>query len=193
MPGFKTFASGDVLTAADVNDYLMEQAVIQVANTASRPSSPHEGMLIAQIDSNSLVVYNGAAWTDYGRWGAWDTFTPTITQSGSVTFNTSVARYCRIGTLVHVRCVLAVTGAGTNGQSIIVGNLPVAAGDVEYIGGSFEILDAGTGYYVGTVRGNSTTSVFFLSHLESGGVGQDPSFQLQNGDEIRFSLTYESA
>jgi hypothetical protein len=63
--GFKTFAVGEVLTANNVNTYLMQQAVMVFASAAARTSgisSPSEGMVTYLTDSNSLWFYNGAAW-----------------------------------------------------------------------------------------------------------------------------------
>lgn len=59
--GFKTFSAGDVLTAADVNDFLMEQSVI-VCTSGTRPASPHEGMRIYETDTKLHRFYNGSAW-----------------------------------------------------------------------------------------------------------------------------------
>jgi hypothetical protein len=64
--GRKTWSPGDTLTAADVNGYLMEQAVMVFAGTAARSSaipSPSAGM-VAYSTATSLQVYNGSAWVD---------------------------------------------------------------------------------------------------------------------------------
>lgn len=66
--GFKTFVSGDVLTAADTNGYLM-QGVWVFANAAARTAavtSPQEGNASFLKDTNSLEIYDGAAWIAYG-------------------------------------------------------------------------------------------------------------------------------
>jgi hypothetical protein len=63
--GFKTWSSGDVLTAADVNDYLMEQAVI-ACTSGTRPGSPNEGMTIFETDTDRLLIYSGSAWVRLG-------------------------------------------------------------------------------------------------------------------------------
>ena len=63
--GFRTFASGEVLTAANVNNYLMEQAVMSFADGTARDAaitSPEEGMTAYLQDSNSITVYSGSAW-----------------------------------------------------------------------------------------------------------------------------------
>ncbi len=46
MSGRKVFTAGEVLTASDVNDYLMDQSVMVFAGTAARSSaiaSPETG------------------------------------------------------------------------------------------------------------------------------------------------------
>lgn len=63
--GFKTWVNGDVLTAAEVNTYLMEQSVMVFASTAARDTavtSPTEGMFAYTSDSDTLFYYDGAAW-----------------------------------------------------------------------------------------------------------------------------------
>lgn len=57
--GFKTFTAGSVLTAADVNNYLMKQSVI-VCTSGTRPSSPEEGETIYETDTDTILVYNGS-------------------------------------------------------------------------------------------------------------------------------------
>ena len=64
--GYKVWAAGDVLAAADVMGYLMSQAV-QVyddasARTTALGTAVSEGMLSYLKDTNSVEVYNGSAW-----------------------------------------------------------------------------------------------------------------------------------
>ena len=66
--GFKVFAVGEVLTAADVNDYLMEQSISIFADATARDAqitSPIEGMFCYLADTNELQFYNGSAWAGY--------------------------------------------------------------------------------------------------------------------------------
>ena len=66
--GFKVFAVGEVLTAADVNDYLMEQSISIFADSTARDAqitSPVEGMFCYLADTNELQFYNGSAWAGY--------------------------------------------------------------------------------------------------------------------------------
>ena len=70
--GFKTFDPGDVLTASDVNNYLMEQSVMSFADSAARTSAIgtanfEEGMLSYLQDEDKYQTYNGTAWVDLAK------------------------------------------------------------------------------------------------------------------------------
>lgn len=67
--GFKDFVAGDPLTAAQVDGYLMAQAVMTFANAAARNAAvtaPAEGNLCYLADTNDFQIYDGAAWISYG-------------------------------------------------------------------------------------------------------------------------------
>ena len=85
MPsGFKVFAVSEVLTAADVNDYLMEQAVTVFSNATARDAaitSPANGQACFLLDSNVLQFYFSSAWNDFV--GAGDITGVTITTSST--------------------------------------------------------------------------------------------------------------
>ena len=69
--GFKTFNTGDVLTAGDVNGYLM-QGILVFSSEAARNSaitSPQEGQFAFTKDNNSLWYYTGSAWAASGATG----------------------------------------------------------------------------------------------------------------------------
>jgi hypothetical protein len=62
--GSKTFTTGEVLTAADVNGYLM-QGVLVFASSAARAAaitSPQEGQYSYLKDTNATEYYDGSAW-----------------------------------------------------------------------------------------------------------------------------------
>lgn len=65
--GRKTFVAGNVLTATEVNDYLMDQAVMRFASASARSTalpSPSEGMMSYLDSTNAVEVYNGASWVN---------------------------------------------------------------------------------------------------------------------------------
>jgi hypothetical protein len=66
--GFKDFVTGEVLTAADVDGYLM-QGVWVFADAAARTAavtSPQEGNVSFLKDTNSTEYYSGSAWVAIG-------------------------------------------------------------------------------------------------------------------------------
>jgi hypothetical protein len=73
--GAKLFVSGDVLTAAQVNTYLMDQSIMRFANAAARDAAfggageptLAEGMVCYLIDENTLLYYSGSSWSALGE------------------------------------------------------------------------------------------------------------------------------
>jgi len=66
--GFKDFVTGEVLTAADVDGYLMQGTWV-FANAAARTAavtSPQEGNMSFLKDTNSTEYYSGSAWVAVG-------------------------------------------------------------------------------------------------------------------------------
>lgn len=69
MAGRKVFTSGEILTAADVNSFLMDQSVMVFADSTARGSaipSPSEGMATYLQDVNQLQVYDGSQFGPVG-------------------------------------------------------------------------------------------------------------------------------
>jgi len=61
----KVFVAGEILTAADVNANLMDQAVMVFNDAAARDTaipSPIEGMVVYLKDTDALLSYSGTAW-----------------------------------------------------------------------------------------------------------------------------------
>lgn len=70
--GRKVFEANEVLTAADVNGYLMDQSLMVFGGTAARGSAisaPSEGMFTFLSDSDTLEYYDGAAWQQFSQGG----------------------------------------------------------------------------------------------------------------------------
>lgn len=61
----KTFVTNTVLTAADVQNFLMDQTVMSFVNSTARGSaipSPVEGMTTYLEDIDNLQIWNGSSW-----------------------------------------------------------------------------------------------------------------------------------
>ena len=124
--GFKTFTTGEVLTAADVNGYLM-QGVLVFASEAARDAaitSPQEGQFAFTKDNNSLWYYDSAAWVASGATGDIEGVTAGTGisgggTSGTVTITNSMATAIDakadlvVGTGADTFSVLAVGANGT--------------------------------------------------------------------------------
>lgn len=88
--GFKTFTTGEVLTAGDVNGYLM-QGINVFASEAARDAaitSPQEGQFAFTKDNNSLWYYTGSAWAASGATGDIEGVTVTSPLTGGGTSGT---------------------------------------------------------------------------------------------------------
>jgi len=88
--GFKTFTTGEVLTAGDVNGYLM-QGINVFASEAARNAaitSPQEGQFAYTKDNNSLWYYTGSAWAASGATGDIEGVTVTSPLTGGGTSGT---------------------------------------------------------------------------------------------------------
>jgi len=86
--GFKTFATGDVLTAADVNGYLMQGVLVFASATArdSAITAPQAGQTAYLKDSNTITSYSGSAWVA-------KSFTSPLTTKGDLfTYDTTNTR-----------------------------------------------------------------------------------------------------
>jgi hypothetical protein len=65
VAGFKTFSNGQVLSATEVNSFMMRQQVTVFADAAARDSaitSPSHGMFAFLNDTNNLFFFDGSVW-----------------------------------------------------------------------------------------------------------------------------------
>jgi len=192
---FKTFTAGSVLTASEVNTFLMKQAVIVCDASTDYPAAPVEGMFVFDKTLDAFVSYDGAGWVrtialDSSAVQSW---TPTITQSGNVTVTVTEALYVRQGAFVDAWATLAVTGSGTGNNNVLT-SLPVTSTMTtnHVIGNGFIFDSSDTDAYAVTATLQGTTQAGFqtVSTTAAGSWGVAPNVALANGDSIRFRLRY---
>jgi hypothetical protein len=93
--GFKTFAVGEILSAANVNGYLM-QGVLVFANATARDAaitSPQEGQFAYLKDTNVTTYYTGSAWANLDTTG----MTNPMTTTGDTIYSSSGSTPARLG------------------------------------------------------------------------------------------------
>lgn len=117
--GFKTFVTGDVLTAADTNGYLM-QGVWVFADAAARTAavtSPQEGNMSYLKSTDSVEYYSGSAWTAVGGSGGLTLLSTTALSGATVTIPSIVQTYKSLRMVIY-----GVTNATANGVMRIAPN-----------------------------------------------------------------------
>jgi hypothetical protein len=143
--GFKTFATGDVLSAADVNGYLM-QGVLVFADSAERDAeitSPEEGQFAYLKDTNVTTYYTGSAWANLDTTG----MTNPMTTTGDTIYSSSGSTPARLG-------------IGSTGQVLTVaGGIP-----------SWATPAGGGGKVLQVIQGTTTSqaSVTSTSYISTG-------------------------
>lgn len=196
---FKTFADGDILTGAEVNSFLMKQAVIVCDSSSDYPTSPNEGMLVYDKALDSYVGYTSTAWVTVAALGAAAdlSWSPVVTQSGTVSHTVNEARYIRQGPIVHAWFSGTMTGSGTTANAVSV-TLPVTAAS-HYVGsciGAGLVYDASAGIrYPAQIELTASTTVGFgVTTSGSAGLwGVFPNAGLASSDALRFQITYTVA
>ena len=164
--GFRTFASGEVLTSSNVQNYLMDQAVMVFSGTAARSSalpSPEVGMT-AYSTATGLQVYNGSAWVNVG--GGYG-----VATGGSGTASRTIGGENYTVLTFTSDSNLVVTTAGLFDVLLVGGGGVGGAGGVNIGGGG-----GGAGALVGFA---STTTIYLAAgtvavDIGAGGPGSSP-------------------
>lgn len=171
--GFKTWSTGDVLTAADVNGYLMQQTVI-TCTSGTRPSSPATGMVIYETDTTKYQKWNGSSWRPFAS--ARTSYTPVLTATttnptlgtgstanGWYTYGSEMVTYTfflKFGTSPsagsgNYLVSLPVTSATPFGSTLhpAVGTIQIADFSANNYAAGSCFVDASTGANVGLISG----------------------------------------
>ena len=143
--GFKTFNTGDVLTAAQVNTYLMQQTVMVFDSSTARNTAlganVSEGMLSYLKDTDQVEVYNGTSWVASDDPNAIQN--SIVTTKGDLISATAASTPARIG-------------VGTNGQVL-------TADSTKSTGLAWTTLSSGGMTLISTATPSAATTVSFTS------------------------------
>lgn len=171
--GRKTFTAGEVLTAANVNGYLMDQSIMVFAGTAARSSAiatASAGMVSFRTDGSVWEGYNGASW------GSLVDTSTLLTASSTATLTNKSIDSGQLTTTVNTAAATATTyTVGTADRNELIYSLATAAitvtvPDVFNIGDRVDvirdaagtvIIAAGTGVTSWAGAGTAGTAVTF--------------------------------
>lgn len=147
---YKTFVAGDVLTAAQVNDNLMDQVIPIFADATARDAaitSPIEGQFAYLSDNNWLTWYDGSSWimnqAAVNYTGTTDTLAltdaeRTLYYSNASQVTVTVPTNASVAFPVGTRIVVYSTGAGgitltTTSLTILGTNVTCAQYEAMYL------------------------------------------------------------
>lgn len=124
--------------------------------------------------------------------GNWQSYTPTWTQSATITKTVNWARFTQIGRMVHCSIKMTATGNGTGANAVLVG-LPVNASADNGIMGLAHFSTSGATAARFVLYNNATTVRF--SEPFSAGITYTNSLttQVVSGNVIHVQFSYEAA
>jgi hypothetical protein len=190
--GFKTFTTGEVLSAGDTNGYLM-QGVLVFASAAARDAaitSPQEGQACYLKDTDAVMTYSGSAWAAVGGTVSFNTGKNYVATSQSTTstsyvgLTTAQAVTVTTGTKALVSISASFENAagvnvGARMSFAISGATTVAAADefstgIAYLasgGGNLQLKYGATFLVTGLTAGSNVFTAQFKK-----GAGDTPGF-----------------
>ena len=164
MAGFREFVTGEVLTAANVDDFLAKQAVMKFADAAARdaalgtavvsPNALREGMVAWLDDTDSVIAYDGSAWNAVGAEPPAGIGSNVVQAVKTDTFTSAANSYTNITGLS-----VTVTPSLASSKILLVAQLTVGAG-TQSQWGHFRFSGGNSTAYVGAAAGTRTRAVF---------------------------------
>ena len=153
----KTFVANEILTASDVNEFLMDQSVMVFAGTAARGSaipSPSEGMVTYRSDDDIVEVYDGSAFVPVAE----EPVAPAILQVVSTTktdsFSTTSTTFTDVTGLT-----VSITPTSASSKILILANVQHSF-SLDNGSFAFKLNGGNSSSYVGEAGGDRIRGVF---------------------------------
>lgn len=161
-----------------------------VCTSTTRPTTPFEGQMIYETDTDKVLVYNGSAWrysttpqtTEPGVWQDW---TPTVTSSSGTltTVTVNKARYTQFQKTVTAIIDFTITTIGT-GSGVPKFTLPVTSITTNaLVMGSYR--ETAVGGLIGVITWDTTTRAVLQRY--------DNASHLAANNRYEGTFTYEAA
>ncbi len=166
------------LTAADIPSASIDSTKLNVAASGST----------GDVLTRNTAAASGFGWSSISY--PWTTYSPTWTQSATISRTINFARYSQIDKTVYASISLSATSAGTSGQLIRV-SLPVTASSSNILMGTALLSDAGT-YYPLCAYYDTSTLIKFV-RLDTTPTSFFSTVQIASGDQLFVTLQYEAA
>jgi hypothetical protein len=151
VAGRKTFIAGEILTASDVNGFLMDQSVMvfddATARTAAIPS-PTEGMVTYRKDENSVEVFDGSSFGPIGK------ILQVVSAIKTNTFTTTSNSFVDVTGLS-----VAITPSSTSSKILVLAQISHGWGNDGTMG-IYKVVGGNTATYVGDASSTRPRSVF---------------------------------
>ena len=195
--GFKDFQTGEVLTAADVDGYLM-QGIWVFDDAAARDAavtSPQEGNFAFLKDTNVTTYYTGSVWANIDTTGMVNPMTTT----GDVIYSSSGSTPARLG-IGTVGQVLQVnsgatapewaTPASAGGMTLISETIASALSSLTFSSlGSYKQLAL---IYSGIRHSDSGSSFGLIFNNDSGSIYHNQGFTATGGNGATVNIAGNS-
>jgi len=120
------------------------------------------------------------------------TFTPTLTQSASITLSTATGQYILLGKLLLGRVFVQASSAGTAANAIVLGGLPFAQSNDGFpkAWGQFARSGNNPNYLLVGTWLSSTTLSLDSGAGATGAFGVNPAVTIASGDSLALFLNY---
>ena len=171
MAGYREFQTGEVLTAANVNSFLMEQATMTFADAAARDAALagvlREGLLTYNLDTNRLEVYDGTDWVEPAPEPPAGIGSNVVQ---AVKFDTQASSLGGGGITAISGLTCTITPSSATSKILVISHVTGAA-SADAIGFAYNVIlkRDGTSVGVGTAAGSRIQITSGAAHAGNGG------------------------
>jgi hypothetical protein len=176
----KVFVAGEILTAADVNTNLMDQAVMSFAGTAARGSAiptPVEGMVTYLNDADRLEVYTN-------DWKPVGSILQVVSTTKTDTFSTASTSFVDVTGLTA-----SITPSSTSSKVLVSVSVPTSVSSSQAV--FLTLADGSNNNLVAPTSPGSRTPSFVRFSLADQGNIVTSGFELLHSPATTSSVTYK--